>query len=452
MTLRQRDAGGLQQGREDVDHVHRLMHDAGALDRPRPGCHQRRGDAALVDPVLEQPERRVGGVGPRQVITLKRVVGTGCHRRRVADAHGPAVRGRYVVAERLGGSALLGQELRAAAVVGQEQHQGVFRHAGAPQRRHDAADATVHAFDLRGVDRHAQVLPHRFARLAPGPRVRVARRDRPAPVEHAHALQLLVAGTAQRVPAVAVAPLAAGDIVRQRVQRPVRRRVGDVEEERRMPGGRLLHHRRRGVADGVGEVVGLRLGGGIDELPVAHHGGWVEVAAATADHAVVGVEATLHRERMAGSTRPPGLRAIRLVAAADVPLAGHHGAVAAALQRLGNGDAVVAQVSLVLAEAVVAHHVAHPGLVRIEPGEQRRARRTAARAVVGLREAQPGSRQGVQVRRTDLRAITTDVRESQVIRQDHHEIGPPRGVYAIRHAGSLRFVPPVDKRTLLLRP
>ena len=32
--------------REELDHVHRLAHDPGAVDDPRPRCHRRRGDAA----------------------------------------------------------------------------------------------------------------------------------------------------------------------------------------------------------------------------------------------------------------------------------------------------------------------------------------------------------------------------------------------------------------------
>ena len=226
--------------------------------------------------------------------------------------------------------------------------------------------------------------------------------------------------------------------------------IRHVEEERRLRGGRLLHHRHRAIADGVGEVVGLGLGGGLDELVVAHHGRRVEVAAAAAEHAVVGVEAALHRQRMVGRAGPPCLRAVRLVAAANVPLARHHGAVAAALQRLGDGHAVVAQVALVLADAVVAHHVADAGLMRVEPGKQRSAGRAAACAVVRLGEAQPGPRQRVQVRRGDLRPVAADVRIPEIVRQDHHEVGAPPVIrpcpahspFPFRHAAEPTSVQP----------
>ena len=253
-----------------------------------------------------------------------------------------------------------------------------------------------------------------------------------------------MAGGAHGVPTVPVVPLVAGDVIRQRVQRPVRRRVGHVQEERRRRGGRLRHHRHGVIADGVGEVIGLRLGGGVDEPVVAHHVGRVEVAAATAGHAVMGVEAALHRQRMVRRAGPPGLGAVGLVAAADVPLARHHGPVAAALQRLGDRDAVAAQVALVLRDAVVAGHVADPRLVRVQPGEQRGARRTAARAVVRLREAQPRPRQRVQVRRGDLRTVASDVGIPQVVRQDHHEVGPPprTPVRSLHHAAEPKSLRP----------
>ena len=71
-----------------------------------------------------------------------------------------------------------------------------------------------------------------------------------------------------------------------------------------------------------------------------------------------------------------------------MPLAADGGVIARRLQRLCNGHTPVIQVSLVFRISPVAGHVANPGLMRIQTGQQRRACRTASAGVVKLREPQ----------------------------------------------------------------
>ena len=63
------------------------------------------------------------------------------------------------------------------------------------------------------------------------------------------------------------------------------------------------------------------------------------------------------------------------------------------------------------------------GLVAVEPGQQRHPRRVALGRVVELREPQPVGRQRVEVRRLDLRAVTPQVGEAQVVGHDQHDVG-----------------------------
>jgi hypothetical protein len=167
--------------------------------------------------------------------------------------------------------------------------------------------------------------------------------------------------------------------------------------------------------------------------------GGVEIAPPAAERAVKAVEAALSRRRMPGAAgeRGPHLRLVHGVLPADVPLAGHEGAVAGAAQRLGEGDAIVAEIALVLAAAEVADHLAHARLVRMEAGQQRGAGRAAARAVVELAETDAARGERVEVRGADLGAVAADVREAHVVGEDHDDVRPRHfALGAIGHRSS----------------
>ena len=60
--------------------------------------------------------------------------------------------------------------------------------------------------------------------------------------------------------------------------------------------------------------------------------------------------------------------------------------------------------------------------MRVEPGQERSARRTAAARVVELGEAQPVFRERVEVRRGDLGTVAPEVGEAHVVDQDHDDV------------------------------
>ena len=117
----------------------------------------------------------------------------------------------------------------------------------------------------------------------------------------------------------------------------------------------------------------------------------------------------------------------------QVPLADHRRRIAGCSQRLGDGHRVRFQTALVTRRALVEGHAPHARLVRIQPGQQRRAGRTAARSVVEVREAQAVRGEPVEVRSLDLAAVTAGVRVAHIVGHDDHDIGP--GVGAKRGGG-----------------
>ncbi len=298
--------------------------------------------------------------------------------------------------------------------------------AGAPQRLDDAADALVHAVDLRGVDLHAAQQPRLVLGLRPRRLRRVAVGELPRLVQDAPLDELVEALRAQRVPALVEAALVLRDVLVVRVQRPVRRGVGDVVEERR-PGGLALVLLDVGdglVADRVGVeegVVGLRLV--LDVLVAARERIGIVEAARADDGAEELVEAALQRPGVGGFGQ----------AARDVPLAAHVRLVAVALERLRDGDAALVQVAGVALGTRVVGEDADAGLVRVQAGQHRRPRRAAARGVVELREAQPVGGEAVEVRRLDLAAVAADVGVAHVVVEDQHDIRFGR----LGHVGSV---------------
>ena len=61
--------------------------------------------------------------------------------------------------------------------------------------------------------------------------------------------------------------------------------------------------------------------------------------------------------------------------------------------------------------------------MRVKSGEQRRARGTAARGVVELRELQPALGERIEIRRRNLRAVTAQIRPAHVIHEDDNDVG-----------------------------
>ena len=106
-----------------------------------------------------------------------------------------------------------------------------------------------------------------------------------------------------------------------------------------------------------------------------------------------------------------------------MPLAGHVRLVARALQHFGNGLAPAIQVTPISVVAIVSHHPANPGLMRVKTGEQTRSCRAASSGVVKLCETQSALCESIQRGRLNFTPITTDVGITHVICHDQNDIG-----------------------------
>ena len=226
---------------------------------------------------------------------------------------------------------------------------------------------------------------------------------------------------AHGVPAFVVDSIVLRDIRFVRVQRPVRRRMGQVEEERLVGAATLLDHADRLVGDGVGEIeVGRR---NFHPPVVLHDAVGGEEMRDTIHDAVEAVEAALARCRPVHITDAPGVDQAGPEVTAHMPLARHQRAVTRGPQQFGNRRRVVAQETLVRRRSKIGAHVADTGLVRIQAGQQRRARRAATGAVVHRRQQHAVARHAIDMRCVDLGAHHTQVGKTHVVGQDEDDVG-----------------------------
>jgi hypothetical protein len=93
---------------------------------------------------------------------------------------------------------------------------------------------------------------------------------------------------------------------------------------------------------------------------------------------------------------------------------------------LGDRQAAVVQLAAVSGMTPVFRHVADPGLMRVEPGQEARPGRATAAGVVELGEPQAFRRQLVKGGCLDLTSVTADVGIPDVVRQDHNDVGTGR--------------------------
>ena len=210
-----------------------------------------------------------------------------------------------------------------------------------------------------------------------------------------------------------------------RMQRPVRRGVGDILKERRIRvvllvlpdiGDRL-------IADGVGVEEGRIVLGFVLDIVVAAGQRIRMIEAAGADD---GAE-----EIVEAALQWPGIGRLGQ-AGRDVPFAAEIGLVLFLLENLGDGDAALVQIAGIAFRPVAVGEDADPGLMRVQAGQQRGARRAAARGVVELRIAQAVGRQTVQIGCLDFAAVTADIGKSHVIVEDDQDVGAV-GCFTICH-------------------
>ncbi len=424
-------SGQIHASGHDVDDMPHLRFKVSSQlppDARRPVSDQGRGDAPLVNPVLVFAKRGVGHVRPGLPVTNVGVGRTGHHPG--STAHPPSVpclhrrsgTGLQFIASH--GSEVLRCRLlyrttpawlRTGAVVLQKKDEGVVKSSIGLELGNNPANALVHPANHGGVGLHVPGLP----RLVRHPIPFSNRRSfSPAIVEQSQLRHPLPAGPANGIiPLIVFSPVSL-DVLLRRLQRPVGSGVGDIKEEGCLLPGILTEERHRVVADRIGVIKRFRAVFGIvfrrDEGVLTREAFGIVEAAEAANRPVEPIESPLHR--------PVGGVAHRM-RTGHMPLPGHRRVVARRLQHLGDRHGLVAQVSRVSRCAFhFPHHEPHPCLVRVEPGEERRTRGTAARAVVELREAQPVRRQRVELWSGNLAAVTSEIGIAHVIGEDEHDI------------------------------
>ena len=310
---------------------------------------------------------------------------------------------------------------RATAVVLEIKNQRVLELPLRLQLSNDASDALVHAVQLRGIDLHAAALERLVLRVVP----LVGRRRRGPPVvEQAQLLQLHSPRRAHWFVAPVVATIVFRDVRILRVQRPVRSGERGVEEERLRPllTPVLTDELHRLVCDGIGVVklLGLipRVIRDRDDGVVAHERTRIEVTARAVNRPVETIKSALQRPVVCVRER------LRRLARRHVPLAHRVVAIPRRPQRFGDGDTTPIQVPAIAVGSAIIHHVPDARLMRMQPREQRRARGTASRRVVELGEAHAAPGERIQIRRRNLAAVTADVREPHVVRENDDDVGP----------------------------
>ena len=287
-----------------------------AFDPRGPVGDQRGSDAALMVVMFVATERRVLEERPALAAEPVRV-----RFRRVA--FGAPARPRLGV----------------AAVVAEEQDQGVVQFAAFLEPRDERADGMVHAGDRRRVDRH-QVVEAVFLGVrqgSPGLDRFGAGRQRPGRVDEPHLHLAGVTLDAQGSPAREVLAAELRDLVRRRLQREVRGVVGEVEEEGFLGGPGLIDELEPVAGPEVGGIPLLRQARVVvgDRLPVEEQ---LRTGRARL------VEAAGRRVQAAVEAAVTWRDALFLT---DVPLAGHRGEVAGRLERFRDRRAPVVEVALV---------------------------------------------------------------------------------------------------------
>src|SRR4030095_16684816 len=102
--------------------------------------------------------------------------------------------------------------------------------------------------------------------------------------------------------------------------------------------------------------------------------------------------------------------------------------IAGRLQHFGNRDTSIVQPSAVTWQQLTAFsgpficHVSHAGLMRIKAGEQGSPGGTATCSVIELRKTHTIPGESIKVRCGDFPAITAEIGESHVIREDHDNV------------------------------
>ena len=220
------------------------------------------------------------------------------------------------------------------------------------------------------------------------------------------------------------------DVLFERVDRPVRRSIGEIKKERLLILlACVIGHVFHGViGERIREVKPLRLVFGIsvprETFVVALKILGVEIMRTSRDYAVVMIKSALQR--------PVVFFAVVFRVEREMPFADSVCAVTRRTQHLCNRHATIVQFALITSVATIRCHVPNACLMRIQTRHQRRSRGAATTGIVKLREAKPLARELVEIRRADFAAVTTQITPTHVIRKDNDDVGPrcPRSLAA----------------------
>ena len=385
-------------------------------DLLRPVDDQGIRDAAEVRVLLVEAEGRVRGVGPAH-----RIMGEGAGLAhhvieffRFFQRHA-AAQGRGEDIGRAGGRAL-----RRAAIVGEDQDQGVVELAQRRKLIRQPPDIAVERRDHAGIDLHIAGVEPLLAGAERVPGLRAEGKGRQLGVLGNDARRLLPRQPLgpHGVPALVEAALIMVAVGGAGLQRRVGAGEGELQEERLFRRGGTLgaHKPDRLIGQVVRDVV-VGVARRLDGRHAVEQGARLEVVGGVALIPVGALEAPAGRPVVEG---PGGAVVGRVV---HVPLADEEGRPALALQRLGQRRRLQGQIAAIAGKAAVdVGQPAHPRRVMVEPRQQRRAGAAAHGRGAKVRIAQAVGGEGVDPRRLDLAAIAAKVCKAHVVEDDHHDV------------------------------
>ena len=181
-----------------------------------------------------------------------------------------------------------------------------------------------------------------------------------------------------------------------------------------------LQHGDGFVGNRVGEVEVVREH--FDPGVVLQHEMWREKMGGSVDDTIEAIESALARRWMVDVPDTPAVDITRNEVTGDVPLAGHQRSISVSPKDFGDGGAVISENPWYCRRPEVGTHMADAGAMGIKACEQRRAGRTAPRAVVHCRQQCTATRECIQVWRRNLRPGCAQIGEAHVVDQYKYDI------------------------------
>ena len=255
--------------------------------------------------------------------------------------------------------------------------------------------------------------------LRPGLHAGVARRELRARRNHPQLQLPREPLLADRIPArVELAPIPL-DVLRRRLVRRVRRARREIQEERLPRIDRLLVPQKahRPVRQILRQVIALLRPPRRIHMVIVVDQLRVELIRLAAHKAVEAIKAPLQRPILE-RTRLRGRLQRR-----QVPLAHRERRVVLLAQQLRHRRRVLRyRAAHVRVARIEMRNRPHPHRVVVATRQQRGPRRRTERRHMEIAEAQPAGSQPINVRRRNRRAVAAQMRETQIVEQDHQHV------------------------------